>query len=562
MPIDPMSSATAEPATRSTSRFERWQILAAVIGVANVPLVLIHFRNMWRLPQYQYFPLVLIVIGWLLYRRAERAPQNVLRRRWVVLGAGMLGLSLIIAAGAAWYASPWLAMVASILAFGGLLLFFGNQIRVENAVGIWCLSWLLLRPPGGFDQKLAYWLQGLTSRVSGALLDMAGVVNLVEGNTIILADRHLFVEEACSGIVSLMSIIACCAIVAVWKNRPAPHAVLLTVSGAFWAGVLNVCRIFVMAFALDRMGVDLTDGWKHDALGLVLFAATLGLTLCTDFLLLFLLTPIRLSDTEYSEGTYADDAARVHFLSGIWNTLVQPSRMLRFTHPEADGQAGRGPAKWVTVLAGLFVVVGICQIVRGAMGGDRFARIEAAPQLLALNRESMPSQLGAFELTGFRAKHRAARAAEGEFSRTWEYSGENLQIMLSVDFVFPNWHELTLCYEGIGWNPLDRKVQNRGDEAYAEVTLGRDTGERGFVMFGAVDRKGQCVPPPDSSVSALFRARLNKARPIVGGVYQTQVLVESARPLSLAQKKQVTKAFFLFRDRVVRILTSAEGPGQ
>ena len=143
-----------------------------------------------------------------------------------------------------------------------------------------------------------------------------------------LRDRHLFVEEACSGIVSLLSIIACCAILAVWQNRPAPHAILLTVSGMLWAGILNVFRITILAIGLDRLGIDLSEGWRHEALGLVLFSGTLALSFCTDRLLLFLMSPISSPDTQVY-GAYSQDNERPPILTRLFNVLVEPANLFR-----------------------------------------------------------------------------------------------------------------------------------------------------------------------------------------------------------------------------------------
>ena len=88
----------------------------------------------------------------------------------------------------------------------------------------------------------------------------------MSGTVLQLQGRDFFVDEACSGIVSVMSVIAVGAIWVVWTNRTLLHAVLLLMLGVMWAVLMNVARITAIAIAHDRWQYDLSTGWQHDAL--------------------------------------------------------------------------------------------------------------------------------------------------------------------------------------------------------------------------------------------------------------------------------------------------------
>lgn len=541
-------------------------ILLAGALLGNLPLFAEHLVNLWKQPQYQYFPIILAIIGWLLWTRSSWR-EEALDSQWsFTVGCGALFTALAMAAFATWIMSPWAATLSAVAAFGGILLILRKWLYVENSLGIWALSLLVLKPPMGFDTRLAFWLQGITARVSGALLDMLGVVNLIEGNTIVLQDRHLFVEEACSGIVSLMSIIACCAIIAVWQNRPAPHAILLTISGAIWACVLNIFRITIMAFVLDTFQLDLTEGWRHEALGLVLFAGTLGLSFCTDRFLLFFLTPIATAESQLY-GKYAPEQA-TNPLTRLWNCTVEPGALF-FKPPNlADPEDGETEVRvrprvpqWMLALGVLFVAVGIGQGVRAATSKSAFDRVAPKDTVAQMTVESMPLDLSGFRRLSFETVNRNVRDVFGEMSHQWQYAGHGYPCLLSADFVFHEFHELTMCYEGIGWKIAGRRTFQRpgSEQVFVEAEFGKDTGEKLFLVFGSLDQAGRNVPPPDSSLQSGFLSRLQKgSNGYAGGVYQTQAMVQTTSELGGEERKKVREAYFDFYDRIAQTIVGGQ----
>ena len=56
-------------------RSRRWTLPMGVLVVAlsYAPLVLLHFRQLWLVEHYRYFPLVLVAFGWLLWSRSRQA---------------------------------------------------------------------------------------------------------------------------------------------------------------------------------------------------------------------------------------------------------------------------------------------------------------------------------------------------------------------------------------------------------------------------------------------------------------------------------------------------------
>jgi len=220
-----------------------WFALLAVL-VAFGPMLFFYFRQQWARPEYQAFPLIVgaaIVI--LRMRISEAAEVN----RWqktialvsftaVTAGLCLLFLSYLVF-------SPWLAMAAFIVTNFGLAAKLWQYRKVSGLWGLWATQFLLLPPPLDRDQMLIEYLQLSSSKLTSLVLDGLGVLHLMLGNELRFADRDFFVDEACSGIVSLISILSIIAIYCLWKRYRIGAASLLLASGLFLAVLMNTVRL-------------------------------------------------------------------------------------------------------------------------------------------------------------------------------------------------------------------------------------------------------------------------------------------------------------------------------
>ena len=204
---------------------------------------------------------------------------------------GLIPAFLLLAAATILY-SPWLGSVALILALGSFLPRLASISLGSRLVPVWCLLWFLLPLPSLWDRQLRTSLQLIVTQASSIALDALGFLHLAEGATIEFPGHRLLVEEACSGIQSLFTMLACAGILAVWRSRPLWHATTMLVCAALWAIVFNIFRVTAIAIAYVRFDIDLATGWQHDALAIVLFLFGLKCLQSTDHLIVFLISPI------------------------------------------------------------------------------------------------------------------------------------------------------------------------------------------------------------------------------------------------------------------------------
>ena len=73
--------------------------------------------------------------------------------------------------------------------------------------------------PAGYDDKLIQFLQRQSSHLTSMILDCIGILHLPAGNVLELAQKRLFVDEACSGVDSLYALMAICLCLVLWFRQ-------------------------------------------------------------------------------------------------------------------------------------------------------------------------------------------------------------------------------------------------------------------------------------------------------------------------------------------------------
>lgn len=126
-------------------------------------------------------------------------------------------------------------------------------------------------------------LQLVASGAADGVLRVAGVDAVRTGNILHLPGCTLEVAQACSGLRSLVALLAVAVILAdgslVSTGGPgrASTRVALGLAAIPVAIVANALRVSATAIAVARTGVGAAHGWRHEMTGIVAFAVALGL---------------------------------------------------------------------------------------------------------------------------------------------------------------------------------------------------------------------------------------------------------------------------------------------
>ena len=548
-------------------------VTAAVLAFAYGPMSWRFFEQLWAKPHFQYFPFVLGAFAWLLWRNAQLAEPRVsryqlLNKIGVVTTAAIAWAFLALAYVAN---SPWLAVISAIILIGSCFLRISRDWRVPYLWGLWLMLWLMIPPPMNRDQQLISWLQQLSSRLSSVLLDWCGVDHLMEGNVLLLPDKQLFVDEACSGIVSVLSIIACAVIYGLWRNRPAFHVVMLALSGVGWATLMNVFRISSIAMAHTWYGLDWSSGTSHEILGLVVFTFTFLALISTDYLLLALLAPIAKRDgVPLGEPlTYGAKLVAIWDLVQQWGTADNASEMedaRDFRRPEELG------GRFALGMGGLclFLLLGSAQLLINRLFEPTFAKSDRSIKHgLTLDGKDLAVAVEGVRYVGFSTQERDPSSTFGNYSRIYEYkdSADNVYLV-SCDFPFgPAWHDLTICYVGVGWTLTDisnlAPSQESSEPAwdYVEANFVKLDGNAALVDYSVFDETGRVLHPPARTLFGDIWHALEKQYQDTRTEKQFQIQVFTTASGNISpQQREISRRLLLVARQQFREFISAVSP--
>ncbi len=169
--------------------------------------------------------------------------------------------------------------------FGISLFIFGRQITREVAFPLFFLAFMF-QAPSRLYAELTVPLQLLVTRLSAWIVGSVGMPIHTEGNIITLPDVTLQVVNACSGLRSLISLMALSLIFGYLSVRSNTKRILLAVSALPIAIIVNTLRVSVTAVLSKSYGPQVTEGYFHTIFGLSVFIVALLLLIMVQKLLL------------------------------------------------------------------------------------------------------------------------------------------------------------------------------------------------------------------------------------------------------------------------------------
>jgi exosortase len=528
-----------------------WIFLVAV--VAMLPLLYIEAQLLWLNRHFQFFPIAHLATLLFLFFHGKTDG-----RMWPVryrVGIAVFTLAIILALVSTLLFSPWLAQLAAIVLLTGWLLlrFLGNK---ASEIVTWILPLIVCLPlPSGIDGRLVRRIQILSSRSASDLLDVLGLPHLLTGNVITIKSKPLFIDETCSGADSLYALAAVATIIIAFNRLSLISSVLLLISVPLWAWAGNLTRLTVIAIMLDRFEVDLSYGWAHTLLGLLIFAgAFLGLLSMSEMIgQIFKKVPFNPKNTNHSK------------FNQFYNLLVgwpnsRPDA--RQANPTADTQSNAAEVpvskKYAMglIVGALFVLFfSIHGWLRGPLIGrtpDNYLHIDYEQVEAAFRQDDLPSDLNGMTFVDFEIHHRPnSKLFYGEYSTTWTYLRNSQKIIISLDFPFPGFHALEACYLGSGCEMInDRNTIDVTEYARSvgasirsveEVRLNHVELGECYLLYAEFDKDGKDVWRLGNQTTGSFLARAAFALQMQPVTFQLQLHSTDAHAFSASDRDELAK---------------------
>jgi exosortase len=167
----------------------------------------------------------------------------------------------------------WIAFFIALLGTN-LLVFGGATARVLLAPTL--LLFMAKPLPDSIVPRLFWPLQVLAAKIGGYTLDLLQVPVHMVGNIIEIPGMKLMVEEACSGIRSLMALLTVAFIVITVLEMPRWAKGVIVALSLITAVFLNVVRVALTGVLAHFYDPSTATGFFHTFSGLIVFLVGLG----------------------------------------------------------------------------------------------------------------------------------------------------------------------------------------------------------------------------------------------------------------------------------------------
>jgi exosortase len=213
-----------------------------------------------------------LYFGWRQRAALARLPRTphwagivIVAASLLVLLAGLLGAEL------------FLTRISLVGLVAGTVLFLYGQRHLRLLAFPIGLLLLLIPLPAVVFNQIAFPLQLLASRAGEAVLSASGIPVLREGNVLVLPTTTLEVAEACSGIRSLVSLLALAIVLGKLTEERTTTRILLALLAVPVAIAANAARVAGTGLAADWIGPRAAEGFFHEFSGWVMFVAAFAL---------------------------------------------------------------------------------------------------------------------------------------------------------------------------------------------------------------------------------------------------------------------------------------------
>lgn len=223
----------------------------------------------WEDANYSHGFLIPCFSGFLVWQQREALKKLPLNGSWLGLPVLLVGIGALILGDIG--AEDFLSRSSLIVIIAGLILFHcGTKVFHLLLFPLGFLFFMVPLPAVIFN-AVAFPLQTFAAQNAERGLDLLGVPVLRDGNVIHLSDITLGVTEACSGIRSLVSLLA---LATGWAYTTLPGGwsrLLLVVSAVPITIIANAGRVIATGLIGQTFGHQYAQGFFHSFSGWVIF---------------------------------------------------------------------------------------------------------------------------------------------------------------------------------------------------------------------------------------------------------------------------------------------------
>jgi len=230
---------------------------------------------------YSHGFLIPLISGYLIWRKRDQLKNTVPSSSR--FGLVLAGLSLLIHIGSVWTHIFFTSGFSILLFFIGLSLYlFGPEFTKKISFPLAFLIFMFPLPMGAIG-AFSFPLKLMVSNLAASFLNLFGLPIFREGAVVHLARTSLTIDDPCSGIRSLISLLALGALIAYISKTSILKKGVLFVAAIPIAIFTNVLRVCALILAAHWLGGNwaMPEHWFHTASGMGVFGVSMILLFLT-----------------------------------------------------------------------------------------------------------------------------------------------------------------------------------------------------------------------------------------------------------------------------------------
>jgi exosortase len=238
----------------------------------------------WYVDQnYSHGFLIPLVSGYLLWQRKDKLKSVPIKPMNIGLLIIITGFFVYLVGNVA--GETFTMRVSMLVIIAGTIL-FACGIRLFNAVSFPFFYLIFMIPlPFILYDSLAFPLKLIVSKYSVDFMKLIGIPVLREGNIVYLVNTTLQVADACSGLRSIISLLALSTVLAYFVRMGLIKKVILVVFAIPIAVIGNSIRVIATGILSVKYGAGVAEGFYHEFAGIGVFGIAMGMLILTAIFL-------------------------------------------------------------------------------------------------------------------------------------------------------------------------------------------------------------------------------------------------------------------------------------
>jgi exosortase len=255
--------------------FPLWQITVLLaVSVWLYWSILVHLVGQWwNSPDFSHGFFVPLFSGYVVWQERRKLAAIPVRPSWAGLPIVAVAMFTLIVGQLG--AELFLSRFSLLILLAGFIVLFGGWRYFRALFFPWAFLFLMIPIPVIVFNQIAFPLQLFASQVASTILPLFRVPVLREGNVINLASMQLEVAEACSGIRSLMALIALSIVYGYIMEKRLWVRWALALASVPVAIAANNVRIIGTGLLAHYWNPEVAEGYYHTSWGLLTWIVSL-----------------------------------------------------------------------------------------------------------------------------------------------------------------------------------------------------------------------------------------------------------------------------------------------